>query len=109
VAVVRGHASQFAPLVSVTGGLALDVPWPVAERFVRAECLDWLLIANSQHLQRVLGVFSDHYNRHRPHRSLCFVPPAPCRRPLMPAPNCAAHVQRRDRLGGLLHEYRLAA
>jgi len=32
----------------------------VAERFVRtvrAECLDLLLIANSHHLQRVLGVF----------------------------------------------------
>ena len=41
----------------------------VAGRFVRtirAECLDWLLIMNSQHLQRVLGVFVDHYNCHRP-------------------------------------------
>jgi putative transposase len=38
----------------------------VAERFVRtvrAECLDWLLIANSQHLECVLKVFIDHYNR----------------------------------------------
>jgi putative transposase len=38
----------------------------VAERFVRTvwtECLDWLLIANRPHLQRVLEVFVDHYNR----------------------------------------------
>jgi transposase InsO family protein len=37
----------------------------VAERFVRTvrtECLDWLLILNQQHLERVLGVFADHYN-----------------------------------------------
>jgi transposase InsO family protein len=85
----------------------------IAERFVRtvrAECLDLLFIVNSHHLQRALGVFVDHYNRYRPHRSLSLVPPAP-RRPLVtPAPNlAAAYVHRRDRLGGLLHEYRLAA
>jgi hypothetical protein len=45
----------------------------VAERFVRtarAECLDWLLIVNRRQLERVLRVFADHYNNHRPHRSL---------------------------------------
>ena len=38
----------------------------VAERFVRTvrtECLDWLLILNQQHLERILEVFVDHYNR----------------------------------------------
>jgi putative transposase len=42
----------------------------VAERFVRtvrAECLDWLLILNRRHLERVLRVYVDHYNRERPH------------------------------------------
>jgi putative transposase len=36
-----------------------------AERFVRTarrECLDWLLIVNRRHLERVLRVFVDHYN-----------------------------------------------
>lgn len=45
----------------------------IAERFVRTvrgECLDWLLIMNRHHLERVLRVFVDHYNTHRPHRSL---------------------------------------
>src|SRR6266436_4327098 len=51
-----------------------------AERFVRtarAECLDWLLIVNRRHLERVLRVFTDHYNTHRPHRALNLTPPAP--------------------------------
>ncbi|HEY5294163.1 MAG TPA: integrase core domain-containing protein, partial [Gaiellaceae bacterium] len=49
-----------------------------AERFVRtarAERLDWLLIANRRHLERVLRIFVDHYNTHRPHRSLNLEPP----------------------------------
>ena len=36
----------------------------IAERFVRtvrAECLDWLLILNRRHLERVLRIYVDHY------------------------------------------------
>jgi putative transposase len=50
----------------------------VAERFVhtvRSECLDWLLILNDQHLERVLTVFVEHYNGHRPHRVLALTAP----------------------------------
>jgi hypothetical protein len=50
----------------------------VAERFVptvRSECLDWLLIFDQPHLERVLTVFADHYNTHRPHRALALNPP----------------------------------
>ena len=50
----------------------------IAERFVRtvrAECLDWLLILNRRHLERVLRVYVDHYNRERPHRALELRPP----------------------------------
>ena len=45
----------------------------IAERFVRtvrSECLDSLLILNTRHLERVLSVFIDYYNRHWAHRSL---------------------------------------
>jgi putative transposase len=45
----------------------------IAERFVktvRAECLDWMLILNRRHLERVLRVFVKHSNVHRPHRAL---------------------------------------
>jgi putative transposase len=85
----------------------------IAERFVRtvrSECLDWLLIMNRRHLERVLRVFVDHYNTHRPHRSLNLAPPEPSE-PRVHA--VRAHqpsaIERRDRLGGLIHEYNLAA
>jgi transposase InsO family protein len=77
----------------------------IAERFVgtlRRECLDHLLITGPRHLAAVLPEFAEHYNTHRPHRSLQQQPPA-SRTP----PRSCAVVQplRRDRLGGLIHEY----
>ncbi len=44
-----------------------------AERFVgtiRRECLDRMLIFARRQLEAVLAEYVDHYNRHRPHRSL---------------------------------------
>jgi putative transposase len=83
----------------------------IAERFVRtvrSECLDWLLIVSAQQLERALTVFVDHYNVHRAHRSLELAPPHG--RP--PIQNWTGSqplaVKRRDRLGGLLHEYERA-
>ena len=77
----------------------------IAERFVRTvrvECLDWLLIANRRHLERVLRVFVEHYNAHRPHRALELHAP----QPRQPAPTATiGDIRRRDRLGGLIHEY----
>jgi putative transposase len=81
----------------------------IAERFVRtvrAECLDWLLILNRRHLERVLRVYVDHYNRERPHRALELRPPEPDTRP-QNSPNDEIH--RHDRLGGLIHEYQRQA
>ena len=83
-----------------------------AERFVRTartECLDWLLIINRPHLERVLRVFTDHYNTHRPHRALNLTPPAPTAENVNPIPPPLAGIERRDRLGGLIHEYHVAA
>jgi putative transposase len=81
----------------------------IAERFVRtvrAECLDWLLILNRRHLERVLRVYVDHYNRERPHRVLEQRAPEPDeRRDGSPT----SEIRRRDRLGGLIHEYHRAA
>jgi putative transposase len=79
---------------------------------VRRECLDRLLIAGRRHLEHVLRVYVRHYNRARPHRGLDLQPPDP------PTAVAAARgdpvaalagVQRRDLLGGLIHEYQLAA
>jgi putative transposase len=85
----------------------------VAERFVRtarSECLDWLLILNRRQLARALRVFVQHYNGHRPHRALNLTPPDPEQPTLRLASSARpSAVTRRDRLGGLIHEYRLAA
>jgi putative transposase len=82
----------------------------VAERFVRtvrSECLDWLLVLDRHHLERVLRVFVDHYNGHRPHRSLRLTSP----QPTLSAMEAwsGGQVLRRDRLGGVIHEYAVAA
>jgi transposase InsO family protein len=88
-----------------------------AERWVgsvRRECLDRLLILGRHHLASVLREYTAHYNGHRPHRSLAQQPPLakppPAEEPARAAePLSLARVRRCDRLGGLIHEYDLAA
>ena len=87
-----------------------------AERFVRtirSECLDHLLIVNARHLERVLRSYAQHYNAGRPHQGLEQQIPAPASStpasPAMPSPSHRRRVHRHDRLGGLIHEYELAA
>jgi putative transposase len=78
----------------------------IAERWVgsaRRECTDRILVAGERHLRLVLGEYADHYNSHRPHRSLQQEPPAGRAHP--PAEVTGTRVLRRDRLGGLIHEY----
>jgi putative transposase len=80
-----------------------------AERFVRtvrAECLDWLLIIGRRHLENVLRIYTAHYNRERPHRALALLSPDSTNAD--PPPSGGA-IKRRDRLGGLIHEYHRAA
>jgi putative transposase len=53
-----------------------------------------------------LRVYFDHYNRERPHRALELRPPElDERRERSPV----GEIRRRDRLGGLIHEYYRAA
>ena len=81
-----------------------------AERFVgsvRRELLDRALIINQRHAATVLGEYQHHHNSHRPHRTLGQAAPL---RPLpQPTTSATTGVQRRDRLGGLLHEYQQVA
>ena len=82
-----------------------------AERWVgsvRRECLDRILIVSRGHLERVLRAYVAHHNLHRPHRALEQQPPMP--KPItITTPHYEGGVRRHDRLGGLLHEYELAA
>jgi putative transposase len=77
-----------------------------AERWVgtvRRELLDRMLIVGCRQLRSVLAEYVDHYNGHRPHRALEQAPPLRPGVPVVLAP--PARIVRRDRLGGLLHEY----
>jgi putative transposase len=77
-----------------------------AERWVgtvRRELLDRMLIVGCRQLQTVLAEYVDHYNRHRPHRALGQTPPLGPGESAVVVP--AGTVARRDRLGGLIHEY----
>ena len=74
----------------------------------RRELLDRTLVWNQRHLMIVLRECEDFYNTHRPHRALKQAAP------LRPLPDGITsldqfQVQRRDRAGGVIHEYRLVA
>jgi transposase InsO family protein len=82
-----------------------------AERFVRTvrrECLDHVLIYGPLHLEHVLGAYVVHYVDERPHRGLGMGVPAGDGAPEVNG-TTNAPVERRDVLGGLIHEYRRAA
>jgi hypothetical protein len=79
-----------------------------AERFVRTlreECLDWLLILGRRHLERVLHEYVEHYNHERPHRALELRAPQPSSQVIPLRSRSQTAIRRRDRLGGLIHEY----
>jgi putative transposase len=98
----------------VLSGVRMSRMNAVMERWVgtcRRELLDRMLIWNQAHLLYALREFETHYNMYRPHRSLDHGAP------LQPKPEPIAgsadivdlNVRRRDRLGGILHEYEHAA
>ena len=81
-----------------------------AERFVRTartECLDWLLIRSERHLKMALDEFVEHCNNERPHRGIGLE--VPVAYSTIREFTSVDGVQRADRLGGLVHEYRVAA
>jgi putative transposase len=84
-----------------------------AERFVgtvRRECLDRILIFGRRHLEHVLADYVVHYNEHRPHRSLDQQAPLTIgTSPASIGDPDVARLRRTDKLGGLVHEYELAA
>jgi hypothetical protein len=62
-----------------------------------------MLITSERHLWLVLSEYAGHYNLHRPHRALGQSPLAG--RDHRPATDPNVRILRRDRLGGLIHEY----
>jgi hypothetical protein len=79
----------------------------VAERWVgtmRRECSDRLLILGPRHLEQVLREYVVHYNAARPHRALELRAPLAHGDLTWPT-RPVEEIIRRDRLGGLIHEY----
>lgn len=98
----------------VFSGIRIPRMNALIERWVqtcRRELLDSTLVWNQRHLLHALREFEQHYNSHRPHQGIANTRPL---RPL-PAPVtdpdriARLDVRRRDRLGGILHEYEHAA
>ena len=86
----------------------------IMERWVqtcRRELLNRTLIWNQAHLLRALREFEQFYNTHRPHQGIANSrPPRALPSPTAePGAAIGLRVRRRDRLGGILHEYRNAA
>jgi putative transposase len=83
-----------------------------AERFVgtiRRECLDRMLIFGRRHLEVVVHEYVEHYNGHRPHRSLGQRPPQPNgASPAVLKKVDPSRIKRTDRIG-LIHEHHLVA
>ena len=85
----------------------------ICERVVgtlRRELLDRLLIVNEQHLRQALTEYLLHYNTARPHRSLGQLTPAQAGTcPPEPVNLAERRICRKQVLGGLAHEYYVAA
>ena len=81
-----------------------------AERWIgtlRRELLDRTLIWNRRQLERLVTDYIDHYNQHRPHRSLDQRPPAPST--AEQPPQHPPQVMKSTRCDSLINEYRNAA
>ncbi|MFC6087390.1 integrase core domain-containing protein [Sphaerisporangium aureirubrum] len=95
---------------TVLTGICIPRMNSVMERWVqscRRELLDRCLLWNERHLRHVLREYEEFYNQHRPNQALDQV--APLRAGPDPTTDPATvadlNVHRRDRLGGILHEY----
>jgi putative transposase len=110
---LSGTVLTDAGIETVLSGIQMPRMNSVMERWVQTcwhEFLDRTLIWNQRHLLHALREFDHFCNQHRPHRTLRAAAPL---RPLpdLIDPERIAHmdIRRRDRLGGILHEYQHAA
>ena len=113
----RQFTAAFDEVFRTEGTKVLKTPvrTPVANAFaerwigtLRRELLDRTLVWNREQLERIVTDYIDHYNEHRPHRSLD--QRSPC--PTVPSQNrspVGKPIRRSSRCDGLIHEYRNAA
>jgi transposase InsO family protein len=121
--VIRDRAGQFTSsfdAVFTAAGIRILASPPQAPRAnaicervigtLRQELLDRLLIVSEQHLRRVLTDYLMYHKTARPHRSLGQLTPAQAETCPPKPVNLAEHrIHRKQILGGLAHEYYVAA
>ena len=120
-ALVRDRGSQFVDafdeIFRTEGMKVLKTPiaTPVANAFaerwigsVRRELLDRTIIWNPHQLERLVADYTEHYNTHRPHRSLDQRPPL-ANPKLPPSTQPTLRVLRSSRCDGLINKYQNAA
>jgi Integrase core domain len=96
-----------AGLRVVRSGVRMPRMNSIMERWIggcRRELLDRTLIWNLPHLRMILAACERHHNDHRPHMALSSAAPLKS----LPAEGTdleAFRVRRRDRVGGVIHEY----
>ncbi|USX54120.1 transposase [Lentzea sp. HUAS12] len=102
-----------AGIDTVPTGVRMPRMNSIMERWVRtlrAESLNRTLIWNQAHRRHALREYERYYSEHRTHRSLAAAAPLQVRpQPLEPDQIERFRVERHDRLGGVIHEYRYAA
>ena len=121
-ALVRDRGSQFTAsfdeIFKTEAMKILKTPirTPVANSFaerwigtLRRELLDRTIIWNQRQLEHLVVDYIDHYNAHRPHRSLHQRPPRAGRESTPAAPPTKLRVVKSTRCDGLINEYRNAA
>jgi transposase InsO family protein len=121
-ALVRDRGSQFIDafdrIFRAEGMKILKTPvrTPVANTFaerwigsLHREVLDRTIIWNQRQLERLVVDYMDHYNQHRPHRSLGQQPPSSTGEETGSSPPPARRIARSTRCDGLINEYRNAA
>ena len=121
-ALVRDRGSQFIDtfdeIFRTEGFKILKTPTraPVADAFakrwiatLRRELLDRTVIWNRRQLEGLVTDFINHYNTHRPHRSLNQRPPLADEQDPTRTPPPPIQVIRSTRCNGLINEYQNAA
>lgn len=99
-----------AGITIVRSGVRIPRMNSIMERWVwtcRRELLDRTLHWNQRHLLHALREFEVFYNTHRPHQGLTNARPLASLPEPITDPDRITHlnIHRRDRLGGVLHEY----
>jgi FAD/FMN-containing dehydrogenase len=104
------HERPAHGIKTVLTGIRMPRMNSIMERWVRSwrhEVLDRCLVWNERHLRHAPREYEHFYNQHRAHQALAqAAPPRPVPHPITnPQRMIDLNIRRRDRLGGVLHEY----